>query len=190
MVPDWISLIDIAFLGVALLFGLGGFQKGFAEQVAHIITFLVLGIALFFAYPALFGYFGRLFRDLNETYMMWLILAGLVVLAIVFFVFISKLLANVLKTQISDRSDRAYGFSLGFIRGALVALFLMIFLVILGPSKYHDALGAKSKIGQWVCYELVPRIQPHVTPAALGEQVDKLRETLFHQEDAGMIEGF
>ena len=39
MVPDWISLIDIAFAGVALLFGLGGFQKGFAEQVAHIITF-------------------------------------------------------------------------------------------------------------------------------------------------------
>ncbi len=189
MVPDWISLIDIAFLGVALLFGLSGFQKGFAGQVAHIITFLVLGTALFFAYPALFGYFGRLFRNLNETYMVWLILTGLVVLAIVFFVFISKLLANILKTQISDRSDRAYGFTLGFVRGVLVALFLMIFLVILGPPRVHDTLGAKSQIGKLVCYELVPRIQPHVTPAVLEEQVDKLRETLIHQEDAGMIEG-
>ncbi len=190
MVPDWISLIDIAFLGVALLFGMGGFQKGFAGQVAHIITFLALGTALFFAYPALFRYFGRLFRNLNETYMMWLLLAGLVVLAVVFFVFISKLLANMLKTQISDRSDRAYGFALGFIRGVLVALFLMIFLVILGPPKFHDAFGAKSRVGKLVCHELVPRIQPHVTPSALGEQVDKLRETLIHQEDAGMVEGF
>jgi len=84
MIPDWLSLIDVAFVAVALLFAMGGFQQGFAGQVAHVITFLVLGVALFFAYPALFSYMGRLFRNLNETYMMWLILAGLVALTLGF----------------------------------------------------------------------------------------------------------
>ena len=108
---------------IALLFALGGLQKGFASQVAHIITFVALGVFLFFAYPSIYTHMGRLFRNLNETYMMWLILAGLAVLAIVFFIYLNKLLANVLKTQISDRADRVYGFTLGFVRGALVALF-------------------------------------------------------------------
>jgi len=188
MIPEWISLIDVAFLGVALLFGLGGFQKGFAGQVAHIITFLALGIFLFFAYPSIFNYFERLFYNVHETYIMWLVLAGLAVLVIVFFIFTSKLLANVLKTQISERSDSSYGFALGFIRGMLMALFIMIFLVILGPPKFYDTFRTKSQVGQLVCYELVPRIQPHMTQAVLEERVDKLRAALMHQEEAGVVE--
>ena len=37
MMPVWFSFVDMAFLGVALLFAWGGFQKGFAGQVAHIM---------------------------------------------------------------------------------------------------------------------------------------------------------
>ena len=188
MIPEWLSLIDVAYVAVALLFALGGLQRGFASQVAHVITFLAVGAILFFAYPSIFSYIGRLFRNLNETYMMWLILAGLAVLTIVFFIFLSKLLSNVLKTQISDRSDRIYGFTLGFIRGALVALFVMIFMVILGPPKTYDTFRMKSSVGQLVCYEMVPRIQPHMTRALLEERVDKLREALIYQEEAGVVE--
>ena len=185
MIPDWLSLIDVAYVAVALLFALGGLQKGFAGQVAHVITFLAMGAALFFAYPAIYSYMGRLFRNLNETYMMWLILTGLAVLTIVFFVFVSKLLANVLKTQISDRSDRVYGFSLGFVRGALVALFAMVFLVILGPNKFDETFRAKSHVGKLVCYEMVPRIHPHVSKSTVNENFDKMREALIYQEEAG-----
>lgn len=188
MIPDWLSLVDVAFVAVALLFALGGFQKGFAGQVAHIITFVAVGIFLFFAYPAVFSYLGRLFRNLNETYMMWLILAGLAVLSILFFMLVSKLLANVLKTQISERSDRAYGFTLGLIRGALLALFAMVFLVILGPPKFYDDFRMKSRVGKLVCYEMVPRIQPHMTKAVLEDRVNKLREALIYQEEAGVVE--
>lgn len=189
MIPSWLSLIDIAFVAAALLFGLGGFQKGFAGQVAHVITSVALAIFLFFAYPSIFSYFGRIFRNLNETYIMWLILAGLAALTVVFFLFVNKLLANILKTQISDRSDRAYGFSLGFIRGILVAGFIMIFLVILDSSgKTYDKFRAKSRVGKLVCYQLVPRIQPHMTRAVLEERVNKLRDALIYQEDAGMLE--
>ncbi len=188
MIPDWLSLIDVAFVTAAFLFAMGGFRQGFAGQVAHVITFLVLGVALFFAYPALFSYFGRVFRNLSETYMMWLILAGLFVLAVVFYTLLNKLLANVLKTQIADRADRAYGFTLGFIRGVFVALFAMTFLVILGPVKFYDSFRVKSQVGKVVCYEMVPRIQPHLTRGVLEERVNKLREALIYQEEAGALE--
>lgn len=188
MIPEWLSLIDVAYIAVALLFALGGLQKGFASQIAHIITFVMLGVVLFFAYPSIFTYMGRLFRNLNETYMMWLILAGLAVLTIVFFIYITKLLANVLKMQISDRTDRVYGFILGFVRGALVALFAMLFLVILGSEKFYSGLSEKSYVGQLVCYEMVPRIQPHLNKESVGDGFDKMREALIYQEEAGLPE--
>jgi len=184
MIPEWLSLVDVAFLGVALMLALGGFQKGFAEQVAHIITFVAMGLTLFFAYPVIFSYFGRVFRNLDETYMMWLILAGLAVLAIGFFILTSKLLANVLKTQISDRSDHAYGFILGFIRGALFALFIMIFLVMLGTPKFYESFRLKSYVGRLVCYEIVPRIQPHL-PATKMKEINRVKEALLRQEEVG-----
>ncbi|MCF7818217.1 MAG: CvpA family protein [Kiritimatiellales bacterium] len=188
MIPQWLSLIDVAFVGVAVLFALAGYQKGFAGQVAHILTFVVLGITLFFFYPAVFSYMGRLFRSLDETYMMWLILAGLGVLAILFFKLVSKLLANVMKMQITDKADRNYGFVLGLIRGALLALFAMIFLVILGPPKFYDAFRMKSRVGKLVCYEMVPSIQPHMTRGMLEERVDKLKEALIYQKEGGKLE--
>jgi uncharacterized membrane protein required for colicin V production len=95
MMPGWLSLIDVAFVAVALLFALGGLQKGFASQVAHIVALTGLGVALLLAYPAVFNFLGGLFRNLNETYMTWMLLAGLVVLTILFFMFITKLLAGV-----------------------------------------------------------------------------------------------
>lgn len=188
MIPEWLSLIDVAYVAATLLFAMGGLQRGFAGQVAHVITFLAMGAVLFFAYPHIFSYMGRLFRNMNETVMMWLILAGLAVLMIVFFIFLSKVLANLLKTQISDRSDRVYGFILGFIRGALVTVFIMIFMVILGTPKVYDSFRTKSHVGKLVCYEMVPRIQPHMTRAVLEDRVDKLRDALIYQEEAGVVE--
>lgn len=188
MIPQWLSLIDVAFVGVAVLFALGGYQKGFAGQVAHILTFVVLGITLFFFYPAVFSYMGRLFRRLDETYMMWLILAGLGVLTILFFRLVSKLLANVMKMQITDKADRNYGFILGFIRGALAALFAMIFLVILGPPNCYDIFRSKSRVGKLVCHEMVPRIQPHLTRSVLEERVNTLRNGLLDRKEGGKLE--
>ena len=189
MLPNWLSFIDVAFVGVALLFAWGGYQKGFAEQVAHILTFVIMGIVLFFGYPALFSYFGRVFRNLPDTYLMWLLFAGLLALAIGIFVLISKLLAGLMKTQISERADAVYGFILGLTRGSLVGLFAMIFLVILGPVGIYDTVRIKSYVGKTVCYELVPRIQPHLTRAVLEEKVQGLKDKLMEQEDAGMLEG-
>lgn len=188
MMPEWLSMIDVAYVAVALLFGLGGLQKGFASQISHILTFLAMGLFLFFAYPSIYTYMGRLFRSMNQVYMVWILLAGLVVLAIVFFIFAAKLLANALKLQISDRADRVNGFIFGFVRGALAALFAMVFLVILDPDKFDNAFSEKSRVGQLVCYEMVPRIQPHVNKESVGDGIDRMREALIYQEEAGLPE--
>jgi uncharacterized membrane protein required for colicin V production len=186
MIPEWFSFIDAAFVAVALLFALGGVQRGFASQLAHIITFVALAIFLFFAYPAIFTLFGRLFRSVSEVYMMWVLLAGLVLLAIVFYIFISKLLASLLKMQISDRSDRINGFLFGFVRGALGVLLALVFLVILGSDKIYDVLSEKSQVGKLVCNEMVPRIQPHVNKDSVGDGFDRMREALIRQDEAGV----
>ena len=143
MMPDWFSFVDMAFLGVALLFAWGGSQKGFAGQVAHILTSLIMAGVLFFAYPAIYSYLSRVFRNLEEAYLMWLLLIGLAALTFGVFVLCSKMLASLLKTQISDRSDHVYGFILGFIRGALVALFALIFHRHARPAAFLRQLPGK-----------------------------------------------
>jgi len=188
MIPEWLSFIDVAFVAVVLFSAMGGLQKGFAGQVAQVATFVLFGLFLFFAYPSIYNYMATLFQGLDQTYVMWLVLAGLVVLCILFFIFSNKLLATMLKTQISERSDRSYGFTLGLIRGVLLALFALILLVILGPRELSDTLCAKSQVGRLVCRELVPRVQPHLNKETLSEDFEKMRGSLFQQKEAGFPE--
>jgi uncharacterized membrane protein required for colicin V production len=186
--PEWLSLVDLAFVGVALLFAWGGSQRGFAVQVAHILTFLILGAILFFAYPVLFNYLSDLFRRLHKTYLMWFLLAGVFALTFAIFILITKLMAKMLKTQVTDAGDRAWGGILGLVRGALVALFAMIFLVILGPPFFYDLFTSKAYSGRLVCTELVPRIQPHLTPSVLEARVQQFKDSLMEQEEAGVFD--
>ncbi len=188
MIPEWLSFIDVIFVAVGLLFAWGGFQKGFAAQLAHILTFLALGVTLFFAYPSIFDYFRNVFHRVNETYLTWMILAGAVALAFILFFVVSKLLQSLLKTQISDRSDKVYGFLLGFFRGALIALFAMVFLVVLGSESVGENFSAKSYTGRFVCNKLAPPLQPHLTRESLDEKVQQLRVRLLEQQEAGVVE--
>ena len=188
MIPEWLSFIDVAFVAVALFSAIGGLQKGFAGQVAQVATFVLFGVFLFFAYPGIYSHVAALFQDLDKTYVVWLVLAGLVLLCVFFFIFSSKLLATMLKTQISVRSDRSYGFALGLVRGVLLALFALILLVILGPGGLSDTLCAKSQVGRLVCRELVPRVQPHLNKKTLSEDFEKMRGSLFQQKEAGFPE--
>jgi uncharacterized membrane protein required for colicin V production len=188
MMPVWLSFVDLAFLGVALLFAWGGFQKGFAAQISHILTSLIMGGFLFFAYPAIYSYLSGIFRNLEEAYLMWLLLVCLAALTFGVFILTSKMLASMLKAQISKNSDHVYGFMLGFIRGALVALFAMIFIVMLGPPRFYDSFRVKSYVGKQVCYNLVPRIQPHLNRATLEGKVKEWKLKLLEQQEAGVLE--
>lgn len=189
MLPEWLSLIDVVFLAVVLLFGFGGYQKGFAKQIAHILTFLILGGVLFLVYPHLLRYLSRLFSRVEEIYLMWLLLAAVVALAGGVFLLFCKLLANLLKSQISDGSDCVYGLLLGLVRGFLAALFVMIFLVMLDSSGWvYHKFQQKSRVGRIVCTKLVPRIQPHLAPA-LERNIREIKQKLLEQKEAGVLEG-
>ena len=186
MVPGWFSFVDLAFLGVALLLAVGGFQRGLAAQVVHVATFVVMGLLLYFTYPPVFSFLERLFPDVDPAYLMWALFFGLLLLAIGCFSLIGKLLAKSLKVRVSPGSDHVYGFALGFARGALMALLGMVFLVILGPPEFRECFRAKSQVGKLVCNQMVPHIQPRI-PRAKVEGISRVKSALLYQEEAGVL---
>lgn len=186
--PAWLSYIDIAFVVMVFLFAWGGSQKGFAAQISHILTFILCGLLLFFAYPAATEYFSRIFRNLHETYLMWLLLAALAVLGVLIFILMNKILAKIIKLQMSDRGDRVNGFVLGGTRGVLALLLAMILLVLLGSERMYEMFNAKSYVGQLVCQELVPRIQPHINRTVVSDKVDSVRNRMLQREEGGKLE--
>ena len=188
MLPQWLSLIDVVFVAAILLFGWSGFRKGFAKQIAHILTFVILGVFLFYAYPSIHRHLSDALHRVDEIYLMWLIMGIVTVGALILFLVFCKVLANLLKTQISDGSDSGYGLILGLIRGFLTALIVMIFLVMLDSSgRIYDTFRAKSHVGRIVCADLVPRIQPRLTPA-LERNIEEIKQKLLEQEEAGRLE--
>lgn len=187
MLPSWLSLVDVVFLVVVGLFTAGGFQRGFAAQIAYVITFLFAGVLLFFGYPHLFGYLDRVFRGLADAYLMWIILATLVVLAIALYIMVSKLLAGLLKMQYSEQTDHIWGMVFGAARGILTGLAILIFIVMLEQSgKMYDTFSAKSVVGKLVCKDIVPRIQPRLA-AMYESKIRVWQAELLKQEEAGNI---
>ena len=162
-------------------------QKGFAGQMAPILTFLIMAPILYFAYPAIYEALGNLFREVDEGMLMWLLLVGVVALAIGVFALFSKLLAKLLEVQVSPRSDTAYGLVLGLVRGTFTALFVMIFLVMVGPPKFYESFSAKSYVGTLVCEELVPVIQPNFKKIVHSGKMRGAKDKLLEQEDAGVF---
>lgn len=186
--PEWLSYIDIAFVIIVFLFAWGGSQKGFAAQLAHTLTFAIFGVLLFYAYPATTEYLSRVFRDLHETYLMWLLLAAFIVLGVLIFILMNKMLAGIIKMQLSDKADQVNGFILGLIRGLLTALLVMTLLILLGSERTYQMFSAKSYVGQVVCREFVPRIQPHVNRSVVSEKVDAVRNKMLQREEGGKLE--
>lgn len=187
MIPDWLSWLDVCLMLAVLMFAWGGFQKGFAAQLAPLLTFIASGILLFFGYPFLFSYFGGVFRNLEETYLMWMLLITLLILGISLFILISKLLANLLQLKLTDRADKGWGLVFGFFRGLLTVMIALIILVMTDRTGgSYDRLRAKSKIGKVVCYKLVPAVQPRLT-ALYENKIEDWQEELLQREEAGDI---
>lgn len=182
--PDWLGFVDIAIVVIIFLFAWGGSQRGFAAQLAPIFTFGLMGVFLFYAYPFIFNYLLGLFRNLHETYLTWLLMAGIVVLAFLFYVLVSKLLAGALRMHLSDRADKVNGFFLGIIRGVLTLLIVMVLFVVLGSEEIYNVLSSNSTIGRVVCREAVPLVQPHVNRAVFGQKIQAVRDRLMQREDA------
>ncbi len=184
MIPSWLSLVDVMFVVVVLMFAWGGYQKGFASQVAHVLTSVCGGLLLFLAYPRLFDYFGRVFRRLEEAYLMWLLLAVVALVLVGLFMLFSRLVAAVIKAGISDSRDAGLGLVLGFFRGILFALIMMIMLVMLDRTgRSYDFMRVKSYVGRWVCYDLVPHVQPRLT-TLYENRIQDLKNKLLEQDDA------
>lgn len=187
--PDWLSYLDVAFVAVVAWFAWRGAERGFAGQIAPLITFAVVAVLMFFAYPHVFNLLDRSFRKVEEIYFMWLILAGLFLLALGVFSLISKLLAGVMQAKVSVAADRGWGATLGLFRGVLTTVIVMMLMVMLEPrARAYDGFRIKSHVGKLVCYELVPRVQPHLSRTVLENRTRSWRNALMDREEAGRLE--
>jgi len=185
-----ISLIDVIAVCMVLLFAWAGCQKGFAAQMAPVLTLAVFGGTLFYAYPHMFRYFEDLFHKMSDAYVMWGILVVLAVLMAGLFIVSSRLFAKIIRARVTSRTDRFCGFLLGLMRGVLFTLLGLVLVVMVGPRDYHEQLTEKSHVGRLVCQRLVPHIQPHLTAPEVERNIDRLRSKLLEQDDpAAGIDG-
>jgi uncharacterized membrane protein required for colicin V production len=185
--PEWFSFIDLLVIAVVLLFSLGGFQKGFAGQLAQLISFALFTVALLFAYPHLFGWVEGFFSKVSDRSLMWMLVLLFLVAGLIGYILINKLLAACLQLNMSDSSDRFLGMVLGLLRGGFIVLFLMTFSVMLGPVNIYQVLSKNGWTGRLVCYEVVPRVQPQLTRSSFDARVRAIRANLRNQEEAGDV---
>jgi uncharacterized membrane protein required for colicin V production len=182
MIPEYISLIDVAAVIIVLFFAFFGYFKGFANQLASFLALIVLGLVFYFLYPPLFNYLTDLFKKLNQTAVVWGLIILLAVLSFFFFILMNKLLEKILKFQISDNADHFYGVLLGFFRGTLLVLLGISFVVILGPEGTQKKARKKSYVGRFTCDRIVHHIQPYLTPSFLEKGVENLEKKIKRKE--------
>jgi uncharacterized membrane protein required for colicin V production len=161
MLPSWLNALDIVFIATALLFAWKGMRKGIFLQAVHIMMFLIMGVVFLCAYSPIFDYLGYTLRNMNEDGLEWLACVLMLIVSCVIYVLARKCFSWLGLMDMADEPNRIYGCLLGFIRGMLSIIFIMIFLSILGPPKIYDGFSMKSRTGKLVCFELLPRIQPH-----------------------------
>ena len=181
--PGWLSFIDIAVVLVVVFFAWSGLQKGFAGQVAHFLTVLIFGGLFYFGYRPLFIVMARLFRGIDDAYIMWLLAVGLLVLAFVIFILISKLLAQLLKANMSDVTDRVCGLLLGAGRGFLMVLLGLALTLLLAPLSVQDTICGESRFGRFVTLKVVPRIRPRVDPVIWKKNKNRVEQRIQEERE-------
>lgn len=179
------SYIDAILMVICLLFALGGFQKGFTAQISQLITFIFSAIGLFVVYPFLFSLAQDSFKYVSDTYIMWILLAIFLVVGLIIHIAVSKILMMSHPSQYTERTDRAVGMLFGMFRGVFIVFFLLIFVVMLAPAQSYKIMHDKSGIGRVVCDELIPQIQPHMTPANFNEKIRRARTKLRNNKEGG-----
>ena len=95
-------------------FGIFGFREGFARQLATLFTFVLTMVALYVAYPVLLEYLANHFQNWSIVKVTALGLLALSLLSIGLFVLLKQLLASAMLSNLSDGTNKASDFYLGF----------------------------------------------------------------------------
>ncbi|MCF7848218.1 MAG: CvpA family protein [Kiritimatiellales bacterium] len=175
-------VIDMIAGVLVLLFAVFGCRKGLSGEIAHIVALLALAAGLFFIYPHVYHFIYTRLDQVSPHLLMWLLLMLLVVLAFFCLGMVTRLLAGMLKAQFSAGADKFFGFVFGFVRGTFLVAIVMIFMGILGPPRLYDMLSGQSVAGRFVCYKLIPRVQPHFDRLNVKDKVNEMRGKLKAEE--------
>lgn len=188
MIPEWMSLIDLSFVVLVLLFGMSGFQQGYARQLVHVFSYLLGMVFLLFLYPLLFNFVSYSCPGCSETYLIWAMLLGMIFVGIGVFMLVVRLMARRFKAEASGGKDRSMGFLFGMIRGGLLLLFVLMYAAILGSRESRDVMAGKSVVGEVVCEVLAPQAQPRMEKGSISEWGERIQRRLLEREEAGVLE--
>lgn len=172
---EWLNVIDLSIALIILLFTVGGYQKGFASQIAFLVTSAFAAITLFFAYPLLYNWLGDLYHRMEHVQVMWILLFVLFLLAVLLFAGINKLLAKLAESQLSSSFDQIVGGLFGFIKITLFAGVILTLAAMISPHTLAPPMSQNSKVGKWICYKVVPKVQPRFDNSSIAEHARNVR---------------
>ena len=184
MMHTWLNWVDIIGFLIVLFSSMGGYQSGFAKIVAQLVSFITFVFCLFFVYPPLHEYVREVYSWLGESYLVWALLLSIVLFSYLLFSLSTRLLIHLLKRQVSERTDRIYGATLGFCRGILLLFSVLVFLAMVGPKNLRKLMKEDSHMGRFVIMKAVPYIQPYLSEETIGDEIRKLQDRLMVRPDA------
>ena len=120
-----ITLLDVIFLGVALISGLLAMIRGFSREVLSIVSWIVAAIVAFTFYeqlaPIVLNYVD------NETIALVISGAAIFLVTLVVVTLITTRIADFIIDSSIGPLDRTLGFLFGLARGALLMVVAMLF---------------------------------------------------------------
>jgi uncharacterized membrane protein required for colicin V production len=174
--PEQLYTIDILFAAFVLLFVFSGIKNGLSEELAHVVTLIVLLAGICFFYPQIMAFATETWRALSPAALRIVVPVTLLLAAVLFFVVVRALFKQLFKSKLGSPGDKIAGGLIGVLRGALMGLVLFSGLSLIPNDALYQTLFEKSSIGAWVCNTLTPWAQPRIMDLPVLK--DKMSEKL------------
>lgn len=182
--PEMLYTVDILFVVFVLIFAVSGIRHGLSGELAHVVTLLALLAGFCFFYPQIMRFAGEAWPTLPETALQIAVPMALVVAAILLFVLVRILFKQLLKKTLDGTGDKIAGGVAGALRGALFGLAVLAGLSLIPNDSLYRMLSESSSIGSWVCSNLTPWAQSHISDLpVLKEKVNQQLDDMSERYD-------
>lgn len=159
--PETFYTVDVLFGIFVVLFAVSGLLRGGADEVARLLTLIILLTVFGRCYPYLAQ---ATVRGLDMiSHKAAYVLAGVVLLAIGILLFIGlKMLLVLWFDHVVGCLfwDRTIGAVAGLLIGTLLGLSVLCSMSLFGSTRLYSVLSERSLIGRWVCGSLTPKVYP------------------------------
>ena len=175
---NWIDLLVVILL---VRSSYVGFTKGFGWELFRFIGYVSTVVATVYYYE----YASQLIADYFPvvcSFSNLLSFTGIYIIILLIFKFINILIEKIIKIETVSGIERAGGFLLGFLRGAIFTSFLLITLVFTPIPYFEKSIKERSYTGQVVIkvapfvYEKIALVFPALKFSQRNEALSKMTD--------------